>query len=286
MVARDRSPKTAGARLVDAVDLIADAYAPVAVSGDSPVVQRRPRRAHGHPHTVAGDFYRVEGSTLPTLPKMTAEIDPRGTQQHRDAIEQNLALLPPGVLREEDEIYDELIERGADERTAAEQAHRELAAPVLAVGGTNEEAADRAGVAPSTIARYLKDDDFKQAVATLREQLTSRVTGRILQRLEKLTDAEHIEGLKVDDLLHIYDRTGGAKSPSGIAASRSATTVNVGFSVQQYNEFLATLPGSDTGNEGEDFETYGAGVVPVPGGGSFREGTVPRLGRGETSGED
>lgn len=280
-MARDRMPPSerSGAKLrtVDAATLVGEVFAPVAVSGDlSTVVERRPRRAHGHPHPTPGDFYRVEGSTLPTLQKMTAEVEDRGTQQHRDALERNLALLPPEARRSEDEIYDELVEQGEKPMSAAAQAHRELAAVMLAVGATNVEAADHAGVTEATVKGFLSEEPFRAMVAELRGHVVGRIAGRIVNRLDTLTDAEHIEKLDVDDLLHIHDRVAGPKSQAGVAAR--GTTVNV--QVLNYNDLLASLAGPDADDEGEGFETYGPGVIPTPGGRAFRTGEVPgpRLG--------
>lgn len=287
-MARNPSRTRTGATLVDAASIvgsISDAYAPVAVSGDvSEVVERRPRRAHGHPHPTPGDFYRVEGSTLPTLPGMTAEVVDRGTQVHREALERNLALLPEEARRSEDEIYDELVESGEKPLSAAQQAHRQIAAAALAVGATNSEAADHAGVSENTVAAFCKEEPFKQLVADLRGHVVGRIAGRIVNRLDTLTGPNEIEKLDVDDLLHIHDRVAGPKSAAGAAAR--GTTVNVNVQQLQYEQFLAEVAGADSGTEGADFPTYGAGLVPVPGGGSFRTGKVPRPVRRETGGED
>lgn len=214
---------------------------------------------------------------------MTAEVVEHGTQAHNESLERNLALLPPEALRSEDEIYDELVESGEKPLSAAEQAHRQIAAAALAVGATNIEAADHAGVSEATVARFWKEEPFRQFVADLRGHVVGRIAGRIVNRLDTLTGPEEIEKLDVDDLLHIHDRVAGPKSAAGAAAR--GTTVNVAVAVQ-YEQLLAEIASADARAEGSDFPTYGPGLVPVPGGGSFRTGKVPRPVRGETRGED
>jgi hypothetical protein len=257
-------------------DPVASAYAPEAVI--EPVVERRSRRAHGHPHPAQGDFYRVEGSALDTRPRATAEIEERGTGSHRRAVERNLAQLPAELLAPEDELYDALLAAGNRPEHAALIAHQEMAAVQLAAGATFEEAADYAGVAPATVQRYWAQRHFRDRVTELRATVTSRIAGRIMGRLDTLTDQTHIDALPVKDLLSIHDRVAGVKS--GAVAPPVSVTVN------NYNALLAKMEAADASAEGGGFETYGPGVVPTPGGSARRVSPVSGGGLGETSGEE
>jgi hypothetical protein len=88
------------------------------------------------------------------------------------------------------------------------------------------------------------------------------------------TRSEALTEMEINDVLRIYDRVGGAKSP-GAAARAASVTVNVGVA-NNYNDLLAavTRAARDPGREGSDFPVYGSGVVPVPGGSAFRDGEV------------
>lgn len=266
-------------------DPVADVYALPALTGT--VLTDRPARNRHHPHPTKGDFYRVQGQALNTLPRLTAPVKPHGTERHRKALEANLALLPAEAQRSEDEIYDDLIEAGETTVSAAHKAHQELAAQVLAVGGTYADAADRAGVNEETIRGYMEIELFCERIVELRGHTMTRIAGNVVTELERRTEPGRIALLETIDVLRIYDRTAG---PKGGGAS-AIPGVNVNVQINSYQDLMARITDvaafSDADAEGEsgDFPAYGADVVPVPGGSSQRIGTVSRARLGSSSRE-
>lgn len=203
-------------------------------------------------------------------------MEPTGTERHQNAVEQGLAALPPEAQRSELEIYDEAIEQGHRPAFAALTAHREMAAAILAVGGTHGEAGNYAGVSEGTVRKYLEDDGFRARIAELRSFRMSGVQGRIVRHLEKLTTENNLKEMEVVDVLRIYDRTAGPKSGNKVEQN---IIIN-----NKYDTIVAALTSADPPEEGEDFPGYGTTFVPVPGGGTQVIRKVPRARLGSPSG--
>lgn len=247
-------------------DPVASAYAPPAIKGE--VIDRRPARNRKHPHPSTGDYYRVQTAPSPTLPKQTAPVEPKGTAAHQKALQQTLAEMPTEFRRSEDEIYSELVEQGQRGAFAALSAHREMAATILAAGGTRKEAADYAGITEATVSRFFEDQEFRARVSEVRSITLGRVQGRIVKDLERRTEPKKLKKMELVDVLRIYDRTAGPKSGAGKVAE--SITVN------NYDAIFAEITRPDSPEEGEDFPGYGTEVIPLPGGGSQVIRKVPR----------
>lgn len=130
------------------------------------------------------------------------------------------------------------------------RAHMEMAAQVLAVGGTFKMAAARAGVSQRQIKKYYQDEMFRKRIQELRDVMLSKVRGRVMRELGRRTEDEKLQKLEFLDFLRLFDRVAGAQSPGGKAA------VNVEINNQQmsnYDTLLAALISPDPGTEGEDF---------------------------------
>jgi hypothetical protein len=257
---------------------VADVFSTVPVATGE-VLEPRGGRNRRHPHASRGDYYRVRNSALPALANQTVDGGrARSTERHREFLERNFALLPAEAQRSEDEIYEGLVQTGENERSAAAQAHRTMAAALLAAGGTLREAADHAGVTEATVAGYWKDPDFRDLINQWTSTRLATVSGRVVGELVRRTSGKRLRRMDTGDVLRVFDRVAGGRSPA--AAASKGVTVNVG--IASFNDLLGqvAVAARDTGSEGADFPLYGSGVVPVPGGGAFRDGEVPgpRLG--------
>ncbi|MDQ3024418.1 MAG: hypothetical protein M3R04_08565, partial [bacterium] len=222
-----------------------------AVRGE--VIERRPARHREHPHSL------TSGLDIHRHPVPQDDKHAKPTLRHATAVERSLALLPPEMLRSEDEIFDELIERGQKPAHAAIQAHREMAATILAAGGTFEEAGDHAGVSAGTVGKFYEEESFRQRVEEMRAVVLSEVQGRIVADLKRRI--LQVDKMELTDVLRVYDRT------VGTAGRNKGSTVNVGnltVNNATYDTILAKISLPDADEEGGDLQGSGFDLVPLP----------------------
>jgi hypothetical protein len=146
------------------------------------------------------------------------------------------------------------------------RAHKELAAQVLAVGGTYKMAAARGGVSVRQIRKYVSEADFRQRVEELRTLMLSRVRGRIMTELSRRTTPEKIQELEILDLLRVWDRVVG---PRGSSNTMSIGEVNVHT---HYDNILQAILTPNAGPEGSDFPRFEPDRLALPGESSPVEG--------------
>lgn len=170
-----------------------------------------------------------------------------------DVVEQNLRVLAPG---EDDlDVQEQKKEFGERRRQkyAMMRSHMEVAATVVAAGGSYEMAANQAGVSERQVRKYMSDSDFRARVEELRELLMGRVRGRIQEEFARRTEPGKIERLEIMDLARIYDRTGAGTE--GNASSEGA---------MNYDRILQQIFITNSGPESSGFPEYGDEELSIP----------------------
>lgn len=140
--------------------------------------------------------------------------------------------------------------------------HKEMAATMLAAGGSTQQAADVANISTRQVKKYYQDADFRERVVELRQIVLSEVQGTIIEELRKRVSPEKIAKMDVMDLLRIYDRTTGGKD-KGLDAQ--VTVVKYDAIFEQISQQITR---ADADAEVEDFQEYGPEDLLVPGGDS------------------
>lgn len=193
---------------------------------------------------------------IPLAPEeMTSQI-----RNRQEATERGLRLLNPRGKDEEDFIQE--YKNKPRMKYAAMRAHMEMAAQVLAVGGTQKMAANYAGVSPRQIKKYYADPDFRMRIEELREVLAGKIKGKILREFNRRVTGTEIRSMEIMDLARILDRvtTGG----KGMAINVQGD-VHVG---NRYEAILAQLFDPNAGEESADFQVYEPGSFSLPSGDS------------------
>lgn len=161
------------------------------------------------------------------------------------AVREGISILDPKRRTEEEQI--EAFEKRRVPYSAM-QAHREMAAQVLAVGGTFKMASMRAGVSMRQIRKYYGEADFRSRIDELRSTMLSKVRGRVMAELSRRTDASSIKRIELLDLLRIYDRvaTTNGRGHQGV-------TIAGDVNVNQYDTIIQALLSSNPSSESSNF---------------------------------
>jgi hypothetical protein len=211
-------------------------------------------------------------------------------------VERNLSLLAeadPALVRGEVEIFKEKAAALVDApltparraHYAALEAHREMASVILSAGGTFDEAADHAGVARGTVARWYEEPSFRARVDEQRALVKNRVGGKIEAWMEeRVADPAALRAADPKITLAIYDRVAGAAGgrgagagAAGQGAGQPGTVVNIltyGDLMEVAARAAARRPAQaegdvvDAGGEGRGFPILGPGGLPVAGDGA------------------
>lgn len=167
-------------------------------------------------------------------------------------VEENLAVLAPNP----GDLDHEVLKKDYSDRQrlkyASLRSHMEIAATVIAAGGSYAIAAEKAGVNPRQVRKYMTDSEFRDRVRELRELLMGQVRGRIIEEFGRRTEPEKIQRLEIMDLARIFDRTSGdSVSPESIETRKYDTII------QQV--FIA-----NAAPESSDFPEYEYEDVSVP----------------------
>jgi hypothetical protein len=249
---------------------------------------------------VEEDVADLLGTVTATPYRYAANVDPetlappvanalQASDRRREALIRAFGNLPEESQQAGVEVYDASGGTGQRPAFAALTPQREMAATMLACGATNEEAARYAGVTGVTVGKWGTEEVFRKRIEELQSVVMRSISGSVLTELQRRTQGKHLRKMEINDLLRIFDRVAGSRAP-GAAARAAAVTVNVGVStyenvLQRVIAADAQSGGTDDGEaESGDFPVYGAGLVPLPGGGSLRTGEVPPAGLRETSG--
>lgn len=167
-------------------------------------------------------------------------------------VQEGMKILDPKL-----ESFEERSARLRDARVkyAPMQAHMEMAAIVLAAGGTFRLAAARAGISVRQVKKYYTDPDFRSRIEELRNTVFSKIKGRLLKELERRTKPGSIEQIELLDLLRVFDRVMGPVG--GKAGVNIAGDVNV--TQQNADTIIAALLAPESGSEEPNFPIYEPG---------------------------
>lgn len=215
--------------------------------------------------------------------RVPAELLPeRGTDAHKRAVTANLAgMAQDRPLQGALQMWQDAMltsplsdptQRTQRLRYSMLETRMEMAATVLSAGGTIIEAAEKAGVSPATVNRYLTDESFVTRVNEQRALVRARVGGRIEAWMERRTeDPRKLDEMDPRTTLAIYDRIAPVAA-RGVHAEQTNVTVN------NYPDFMGRLAhvGSqrsvtpsvdvdDAGAQGSGFPIVGSDSPPVAG---------------------
>ena len=176
-------------------------------------------------------------------------------------VQEGLSILDP-----KRESFEERSERFREQRKkyAAMHAHMEMAALVLATGGTFRLAAAKAGVSVRQVKKYYTDPDFRTRIQELRDTMLSKVKGRLYKELERRTRPGTIEHIELLDLLRVFDRVAGPVGGKG--GVQVAGDLNV--TQQNADTIIAALLAPESEGESEDFQIYEPSSFAAPSGDS------------------
>lgn len=222
--------------------------------------------------TQADRVFRRRGERK--LAKMEAGATGKNGQKHDIAIldgdsgmvrrrapvvEEGLKVLK---LKGEEELIEGNIKKRV--RYAAMHAHREMAAAVLAVGGTRKMASRKAGVSVRQIQKYWEDPDFRERIQELQELLGGRVRGKVMKEINRRTSPVMIKRMELLDLLRVGDRF-------GLGRGKNAA-VNTEVNIHNYESIFNSVFLADSEEESEDFPTFEPTRLALSGGDSPVDG--------------
>lgn len=186
-------------------------------------------------------------------------------ERRRPVVEEGLKILDP---KKED--FGERQARLEGQRVpyAGMQAHMEMAALVLAAGGTTRQAAAKAGISKRQVKKYMQSADFRTRIEEFRQLKFSKIAGRVLKELEKRTRKGAIEHIDLLDLLRVFDRMYGdpRKSGGGLQIGELNVTQN------NYSALIEALLAPKSGNEKPSFPRVEPEDLLLPGESSPVEG--------------
>lgn len=159
------------------------------------------------------------------------------------------------ILDPKRETFEERQERLERKRVpyAGMVAHQEMAALVMASGGSYRLAAAKAGVSIRQVKKYYSTADFRARIDELRKTRFSKILGRVLKELDNRTKPDVIDKIELLDLLRVWDRVAGAPGKGG-AGGMSIGEINV--TNNNYDSVIAALISAKRGGEGGDFPEY------------------------------
>lgn len=139
-------------------------------------------------------------------------------------------------------------------------AHMEMAAIVMAAGGSYRLAAAKAGVSVRQVKKYYSTADFRARIDELRKTRFSKILGRVLKDLDRRTKPGTIEKIELLDLLRVFDRVAGTPGKGG--GGLNIGEVNV--QNNNYSALTSALVAAVSGGEGRDFPEYGPEELSLP----------------------
>lgn len=170
-------------------------------------------------------------------------------------VEDNLKLIGKKA-KTSDEVEEITIEKR--QRYAEMKGHMEVAAAVLAAGGSPKIAGRKAGVSGRQVRKYMESAVFRERVQELQETLGNRIRGRVLKEVSRRTSPSMIRKMELLDLLRVGDRVGLGRG--------NASSISINTEIHQYESTFAQVVLSDAGEESEDFPTYEPTDLSVSGG--------------------
>lgn len=182
--------------------------------------------------------------------------------------EEHLKLLRPP---KQTDVEDRAIKKR--QRYAPMRGRQEIAAMVIAAGGTKQQAARKVGVSRRQISKYMASADFRDRIAELHETLATKIRGKIIREIDKRTTPEMIKRMELLDVLRVGDRF-------GLGRGNGSVIINDNREVHNYeatfNQLFHGIQDSeqllDSEEEGADFPEFEPTSLALSGGDSPIEG--------------
>lgn len=152
--------------------------------------------------------------------------------------------------------------RGQRKPYASMRAHQEMAATVLAAGGSMRMASLKAGVSIRQVKKYYTEPDFRKRIEEMRSTMFQKVRGRVVKELEKRTRGGMIDRIELLDLLRIFDRVYGSPGGKGGSGVNIAGDINV--TNTNYDTLVAQILAANTEAEGGDFPSFELDSLRLP----------------------
>lgn len=184
-------------------------------------------------------------------PKQVAELQAGSAAENNKmmSMREGLRVLDPG------EKSFETLEQSfikARVKYAPMRARMEMAATVLAAGGTFELAGQRAGVSRRQVKKYYQDAEFRTRIEELRGTMFSKVRGRIIKELERRTEPGKMERIELLDLLRVMDRV----MPQGTAKGGVSIAGDVNVGTTNYDTIVSAILTQNARAESTDFPIF------------------------------
>lgn len=157
-------------------------------------------------------------------------------------------------------------------RYASMQTHMEMAAHVIAAGGTTRQAAEKAGISRRQVRKYMEGGDFRDRIMELQETLGGRIRGRIIKEINKRTGPKYIEKMELLDMLRVGDRFGLGRGNGSVIVNDNREVHNYEANFNALFHAEDSKLDSDTEEEGADFPEFEPTSLALSGGDSPVEG--------------
>lgn len=148
---------------------------------------------------------------------------------------------------------------------AAMRSRMEVAAIVIAAGGSHKMAAAKAGVHPRQIQKYVSNPDFRTRVAELQETTVKKILGKVVKEIDRRTKPEVIKKMELMDLLRVGDRV-------GLGRGNGNTVINDNSQNTSYEATFNALVFPDSSEKGADFPEFEPTDLALSGGDSPVDG--------------
>lgn len=203
----------------------------------------------------------LRGRANPRVPNDLSELPPGLHGNDRNllpVVQEGLKILDP--KRESFEERSNRV-RASRLKYAPMRAHMEMAAMVLASGGSFKLAAAKAGISLRQVKKYYTDPEFRSRIEELRATVFSKIRGRLYKELDRRTAPGTIEQIELLDLLRVFDRVVGPVG--GKAGVNIAGDLNV--TQQNADTIIAALLAPQPAEESADFQIYEPASFSVSG---------------------
>jgi len=218
--------------------------------------QERRKAEGGAKDIKTGDRFEIA-----VLPKTAAPYN-----AHASTVSENLKVLRAPAA---DKVYEKQIEKRA--RYAAMKTHKEIAAHVIAAGGSPRQAAEKIGITRRQVRSYMEDADFRDRIKELQETLGSRLLGRVMKELGRRTTPKVIKKMELLDLLRVGDRVGLGRGNANTIINDNREVHNYEATFNQlFHQDAQQLP--DSSEESADFPELELTSVALSGGDSQVDG--------------
>ena len=154
--------------------------------------------------------------------------------------------------------------RNGSERYVSLSVRMEIAAAVLAAGGSFRQAGRACGRSAAAVQGWNEQSRFRERVQELQAIVSQQISGRILREFERRTREDQLDKLEVLDLTRIFDRVVD-RTPA--ALERKAAEAGEDEDAKYIN-ITNQILNIDTSGQGADFPIYSDEDLQLPGGDS------------------